>query len=120
MQRCDICSKKFANRQNLNRHRKKIHGLNKKEHKLFCSSCDFNCKTLLEMQVDLSSQHNGKPSRICVSCKKIFMTESDFRKHLRERPSLPMRNQTDKKTTELSVRLSTTHSKLRRKIITTC
>ena len=96
MQRCDICSKCFANRQNLNRHRMKIHGLNKNEHELFCSSCDFNCKTLLEMQVHLSSQHNGKPSRICVYCKKIFMTESDFRKHLREQHSLPMRNQTDK------------------------
>ena len=97
MQRCDICSKSFANRQKLNRHRKKIHGMNNNEHELFCSSCDFNCKTLLEMQVHLSSQHNGKPSRICVYCKKIFITESDFRKHLREQHSLPMRNQTDKK-----------------------
>ena len=100
MQRCDICSKSFANRKNLNRHRKKIHGLNKNEHELFCSSCDsavFNSKTLLEMQVHLSSQHNGKPSRICVYCKKTFTTESDFRKHLREQHSLPMRNQTDKK-----------------------
>ena len=96
MQR-DICSKSFANRQNLNRHRKKIHGLNKNEHELFCSSCDFNCKTLLEKPVHLSSQRNGKPSRICVYCKKISMTESEFRKHLREQHSLPMRNQTDKK-----------------------
>ena len=97
MQRCDICSKSFANRQKLNRHRKKIRGINKNENELFCSSCDFNCKTLVEMQVHLSSQHNGKPSRICVYCKKIFMTESDFRKHLREQHSFPMRNQTDKK-----------------------
>ena len=96
MQRCDICSKSFANRQNLNQHRKKIHAMNKSEHELFCISCDFNCKTLLEMQVHLSSQHNGKPPRICVYCKKIFMTESDFSKHLREQHSLPMRNQTDK------------------------
>ena len=97
MQHCDICSKSFANRQNLNRHCKKIHGLNKNEHDLFCNSCDFNCKTLLGMQVHLSSQHNGKPSRICVYYKKIFMTESDFRKHLREQHSLPVRNQIDKK-----------------------
>ena len=97
MQRCDICSKSFANRQNLDRHRKKIDGLNKNENELFCSSCDFSCKTLLEMQVHMSSQHNGKPSRICVYCKKVFMTESDFRKHLCEQHSLPMRNQTDKK-----------------------
>ena len=96
MQRCDICSKSFANRQNLNRHRTKIHGMKKNEHELFCSSCDFNYKTLIKMQVHLSSQHNGKPTRICVYCKKIFMTESNFRKHLREQHSLPMRNQTDK------------------------
>ena len=49
------------------------------------------------MQVHLSSQHNGKPSRICVYCKKSFTTETDFRKHPREQHSLPMRNQTDKK-----------------------
>ena len=97
MQRCVVCSKSFANRQNLIRHRKKVRGLNKNEHEIFCRSCNFNCKTLLEMQVHLSSQNNGKPSRICVYCKKNFMTESDLTKHLREQHSLPMRNQADKK-----------------------
>ena len=96
MQRCDICSESFANRRNLNRHRKEIHGLNENDYELFCSSSDFNCETLLEMQVHLSSQHTGKPSRICVYCKKTFMTESDFRKHLREQHSLLTRNQKDK------------------------
>ena len=49
------------------------------------------------MQVHLSSQPNGKPSRFCVYCKKTFLTESDFRKHQREQHSLSMRNQTVKK-----------------------
>ena len=51
MQRCDICSKSFANRQNLNRHCKEIDGLIRNERELFCNFCDFRCKTLLGMHV---------------------------------------------------------------------
>ena len=111
MQRCDNCPKSFANRQNQNRHRRKIRGLNKNEHELYCSSCDFNCQTLLEMKVHGSYQHNGKPSRICVYCKNISMTESDFRKHYGNSSHFTWVIRQTKRATEISVQLATTHSK---------
>ena len=97
MQRCDICSKSFASRQNLIQQRRKTHSLNKNEHEIISSSCGLNCETPNETQVQLASQHNAKTSRISVYYRKTFTTESEFRNHLKEQHSPPMRNQTDNK-----------------------
>ena len=70
---------------------------NKNEHKLSSKSCDFNGKTLLQLPVHLSTQHNGKPSLICVHFTKYFTTESDFKKHLKEQHTLGISSQKDKK-----------------------
>ena len=91
MQRCEICSKTFANRQNLNRHRKNIHGLKRELNEIICSLCNFNSNSLLQMQSHLSTEHHGTPSRVCVYCKKIFITEDGFKKHLQNEHSLPVK-----------------------------
>ena len=97
MQRCEICSKTFANRQNLNRHRKKVHGIKKTEPELFCSLCNHTSKTLLDMQIHLSSTHGGNPARVCTYCKQVFITEESFTCHLQNEHSLPVSKQNDSK-----------------------
>ena len=89
MQRCDICTKTFANRQNLNRHRKNIHGVRRNVQEIFCSLCNFRSHSLLEMQSHLSTEHEGNPVRVCVYCKKVFIQEKEFKNHLHSEHSLP-------------------------------
>ena len=89
MQRCDICTKTFANRQNLNRHRKNNHGVRRNVQEIFCSPCNFRSHSLLEMQSHLSTEHEGNPVRVCVYCKKVFIQEKEFKNHLHSEHSLP-------------------------------
>ena len=42
------------------------------------------------MEKHLSSDHNGKPNRACIYCKKVFITEGDFKSHLHLEHSLPV------------------------------
>ena len=98
MQHCDICGKSFANRQNLNRHRKKVHCLKRNETEIICGLCNFSSKSLLQIKTHLSTAHEGKPFRVCVYCKKIFVDESDFNHHLQNEHTLPILQRNDPST----------------------
>ena len=87
MQSCDLCKRKFKNKDELDDHRLVQHTtvatannderciLNRKD----CILCSFKCKTETDMKYHMIHLHNVK---ICHKCEKLFICIENLKNHI--------------------------------------
>ncbi|XP_065083572.1 zinc finger protein 62-like isoform X2 [Ochlerotatus camptorhynchus] len=78
---CDICHKTFRCKQNLNSHKRSVHGA--KTFTCFCGKAftiNFNFRYRLERHID--QVHKGDKDQCCPMCSKAFTRKHDMIKHM--------------------------------------
>ena len=92
---CDICSKTFANKQNLYGPPGNIHNIEtSKSEQRNCMEWSFKSYFLAVMEKHVEKKQGSTKQKLCIYCNSLFSDTKTFNKHSQEVHSLPPVTQT--------------------------